>query len=472
MFSGLIGFFGTLFAPIGQAFHLLFFEPVFNILILIYHGVGNFALAIVLLTLVIRGALYPLTRHQLASTRKMQELAPRVKEIQAKYRGNPQEAMAAQQALYKEHGVSMYGGCLPMVIQMPFIYALFYSFEALLDNSKHALVHINEQIYPFLPPLNKLPLTHFLWTDLKSPDPLYILPILAGVLTFIQLRMAAPVKRPGAPVDPTTDMTRRMQWIMPFFTAFIGTRFASGLALYWTVSTGFSAAQQYVLTGWGSLFVGVPGMERFVPPPKELAPVTPTPTRGTPGSTPGGAAQAAAQQPPQGFMATIRDMYQQAREQMTQTQTQAQEQNGGPRVVEAGAGSGAMVNGGEAAKPAAPGQSRPRDKKPRPNKPSVTLVRPESSTASERDQAAQMTDDLPENRIKRDMLAPMNGIIGDEGDRLNGGASQPKGAVNGTGMKANGVGKPAAAPRPGGGSSSSGQRKSPQARRKGQKGSR
>ncbi len=276
LFSGLGSFFGTLFAPIGTVFHWVFFEPVFNILILIYHGVGNFALAIVLLTLLIRGALYPLTRRQLSSTRKMQELAPRVKEIQAKYRGNPQEAMAAQQALYKEHGVSMYGGCLPLIIQMPFIYSLFYSFEALLDSSKDALHHINAQIYPFLPPLAKLPQTHFLWTDLKSPDPLYILPVLAGILTFIQLRMAAPVTRPGAPVDPTMQTAKNMQWIMPFFTAFIGTRFASGLALYWTVSTGFSAVQQYVLTGWGSLFLGVPGMERFVPPPRDLTPVTPT----------------------------------------------------------------------------------------------------------------------------------------------------------------------------------------------------
>src|SRR6185437_2158101 len=149
---------------------------------------------------------------------------------------------------------------------------LFYAFESVLSTSSHALHDVNQQIYPFLPKLAALPNTHFLWTDLAKPDQLYILPIIAGILTFLQMRMAMPVRRPGAPKDPTASTTQSMQYIMPLFTVFIGTRFPAGLALYWTVSTGFSAAQQYLLSGWGSLFVGVPGMERFVPAPKDVAP--------------------------------------------------------------------------------------------------------------------------------------------------------------------------------------------------------
>src|SRR5487761_1397835 len=335
IFSGFGSFFGTLFSPIGTVFHYLFFLPVFNILILIYHGVGSFALAIVLLTLLIRGALFPLTRRQLASTRKMQELQPKLKQLQAQHRGDPQAAMAAQQALYKEHGVSMYGGCLPLVIQMPFLYSLFYAFEALLSSNGSALKTINSYIYPFLPPLAKLPDQHFFWTKLGSPDPLFILPILAGLLTFVQMRMAMPVRRPGAPADPTTQTTQSMQWIMPLFTLFLGTRFASGLALYWTVSTGFSAVQQYLLSGWGSLWVGVPGMERYVPAPKDLAPATTVVGSVNGPRNQAGVIRADTVQPQRsaGFLASMRDLIQQTREQAQSRALVAREQAEPPRVV-------------------------------------------------------------------------------------------------------------------------------------------
>ncbi len=475
IFSGLGSIFGTLFAPIGTVFHYVFFEPVFNILILIYHGVGSFAFAIILLTLLIRGALFPLTRRQLSSTRKMQELQPKLKALQAQHRGDPQAAMAAQQALYKEHGVSMYGGCLPLVIQMPFLYSLFYSFEALLNTSSHALKDINAQIYPFLPKLVALPVTHFLWTDLKGPDPLYILPVLAGLLTFVQMRMAMPVKRPGAPADPTAQTAQSMQWIMPIFTFFLGTRFPSGLALYWTVSTGFSAVQQYLLNGWGSLFLGVPGMERFVPPPKDLA-TTPAIARGGPGATGRGGATAEPTEParPGGFLASMREMIQQTRE---QAQTQAliaqerQEQGRRGRVVEAGEGSGAVEE--ESSEQAQQGVQQPtREKRPRPARSGAMLVRPSAPVESAADLETAAATERPEDRIKRDTAAPLDGIIADTGARLNGAATgkiaaASAGATNGSTSGAN-----KQAPRPGGAGQSGSQRRGPQTRRKGQKGGR
>jgi len=493
IFSGLGAFFGTLFSPIGAVFHYVFFEPVYNILILIYHGVGSFALAIVLLTLLIRGALFPLTRRQLASTRKMQQLQPLLKEIQARNRGNPQAAMAEQQALYKEHGVSMYGGCLPLVIQMPFLYSLFYSFEALLNTankSAHtALIDANNQIYPFLPRLAALPDTHFLWTNLAQPDPKYILPVLAALLTFVQMRMAMPVRRPGAPADPTTQTTQSMQWIMPLFTLFLGTRFASGLALYWTVSTGFSAVQQYLLSGWGSLWVGVPGMERFVPAPKDLVPAT-----GVVGSVNGARSQAGvvradAAQPPRsmGFLASMRELIQQTREQASSQALVAREQAERSRVVEAGDGSGANgANGAGGAKAGlSNGRDASRDRRPRPPKSGAMLVRPpspqgasdEAFSGAPIESAAQLeassSADLPEQRIMRDSAATMDGIITDASVRLNGanGASTPKMAASNGGTLSGTPGASGAQPRQGNGqrpSSGSGgsgaQRKNQQSR--------
>ncbi len=494
--SGLGAIFGTLFSPIGTVFHYVFFEPVYNILILIYHGVGSFALAIVLLTLLIRGALFPLTRRQLSSTRKMQQLQPLLKEIQARNRGNPQAAMAEQQALYKEHGVSMYGGCLPLVIQMPFLYSLFYSFEALLNTankSAHtALVDANNQIYPFLPRLAALPDTHFLWTNLAQPDPKYILPVLAALLTFVQMRMAMPVRRPGAPVDTTTQTTQSMQWIMPLFTLFLGTRFASGLALYWTVSTGFSAVQQYLLSGWGSLWVGVPGMERFVPAPKDIATATVTGGSANSARSQAGVVRASAVQPPRatGFLASMRDLIQQTREQASSQALVAREQAERSRVVEADEGSGAL--GGNGAKSAqSAGRDANRDRRPRPPKSGAMLVRPPSDhdAAGQRadevsggapiESAAQLeasaTSDLPEKRLARDSAAGMDGIIADTGVRLNGAngagdtnaSSAPKmaaaGASNGSSTGASG-GQPrqGTGQRPTGGSGA--QRKNQQSR--------
>jgi len=483
--TGLGSFFGTLFGPIGTIFHYVFFEPVFNILILIYHGVGSFALAIILLTLLIRGALFPLTRRQLASTRKMQELQPKLKQIQAQHRGDAQAAMAAQQALYKEHGVSMYGGCLPLLIQMPFLYSLFYAFEALLSTKSDALKTINGYIYPFLPQLSHLPDQHFFWTNLGSPDPLFILPVIAAILTFIQMRMAMPVRRPGAPSDPTTQTTQMMQWMMPLFTLFLGTRFPSGLALYWTVSTGFSAVQQYLLSGWGSLFVGVPGMERFVPAPKEIATIAPTAVRG---SLAAGRAAATAEptQPerPQGFLASIREMMQQAREQAeAQARVTQDQQAGRARVVEAGEGSGVVEEEPGESKPAAPAQPGPRDKRPRAAKGGPVLVRPPAAIESASDLESSTARDLPEERIARDMAASENGIIAETGASLNGDEAKPKGAEQGA-PRTNGAAKPNVAalavggaggapkPRPGGANQPGSQKKGQQPKRKGHKGSR
>jgi YidC/Oxa1 family membrane protein insertase len=292
------GFFGALLAPIGTLFHILFYLPIFNILILLYRAVNavvpawpTFAIAIILLTVMIRLALFPLTRKQLQSTRSMQALQPQIAELKKQYPNDPQGLMRAQQALYREHGVSMYGGCLPMLMQMPFLYGIYFSLYTALIATKvnnvvetagHHLGRINHDIYPFMPHLTTLPYHHFLWTDLGAADPYKILPLLAGILTFVQLRMAQPVKAPtpvGQKPDPNTQAMGSMQYVMPFITFIMALNFPSGLAFYWTITTAFMAVQQYFLSGWGSLFVGIPGMEHLVPEPQRPAVL---PARATP----------------------------------------------------------------------------------------------------------------------------------------------------------------------------------------------
>jgi hypothetical protein len=159
-----------------------------------------------------------------------------------------------------------------------------------------------------------------------TPDPLHILPVLAAALTFIQLRMAMPVRKPRQPgenPDATMQATATTQYIMPFVTLFIGWTFPAGLALYWCISTGFSAVQQYFINGnWGSLFVGVPRMEHLVPPPKELAP-TVTRTPAIAGAASARALTAAPEAAPQ--EAGLRGWWQRMRENASAAQTQALE---------------------------------------------------------------------------------------------------------------------------------------------------
>jgi YidC/Oxa1 family membrane protein insertase len=449
LFSGVGDLLGMLFSPIHTVFQYVFLLPVFNIWMLIYQGVHSFGLSIILLTLLIRGSLYPLTRKQLASSRKMQELAPKLKELQKKHRGDTQGMVAAQQALYKEHGVSMYGGCLPLLIQMPFLYALYYSFEQVLMTKGDPLKAANEWIYPFLPHLTTAPETTFLGFSLIAPS--FVLALLAGVLTFVQMRMALPIQPAGAatPKDATSQATRSMQYIMPFFTFFIGTRFPAGLALYWAVSTGFSAAQQYFISGWGSLWVGVPGMERFVPKP----PAAPAPTLPDTGARRASGAAAPEPEPTKGgFFSSLRESIRQIQEQAAaqgaadRTAAEARRAES-ERVVE-----GSLVTEEPERRTELEAQTERarqqknvaggRDRRSRGAKSGVTLVRPpasrgadaaapETRVAQENSGAQPSDGELPEKRIAREAAMASSSTNG--GQTSGGSGSTRSGAKGGSG---------------------------------------
>ena len=401
-----------IFAPIGTVFHYVFYEPVYNILMVLYQGIahvfpaGAFAISIVVLTLLLRACMIPLTRKQLKSSRSMQELQPKLKELQARYKNDPQGLMQAQQALYKEHGVNPVSGCLPLLIQMPFIYALYDSFFTALKPNPHEtaaahLARINMDLYPFVPHLQHLPMTHFFWTDLASPDPLHILPVLAAVFTFIQLRMAMPVRKPspaGAQKDSMTQATSTMQYIMPFFTLFIAWTFPAGLSLYWVTSTIFSAAQQYFISGWGSLWVGVPGMEHLVPAPKEITAPTP------PKAVSSGAARTSTTTPAAAESGSggLKGMFKQIREQLAAAQSSAlvaQQEKEKAKQAQGGAASdsSAVTESGSQAGGATPATttSSQRERPRRNPKGGAMLIKP-----------SQSNPELPEDAIQREGTAP------------------------------------------------------------------
>ncbi len=190
------------------------------ILRLFYGWTHNYGISIILLTAVIRIALYPVIHKQNLSTRAMQELQPEIKKLQEKHKSDPQKLNQEIMSLYKEKGVSPLGGCLPLLIQLPFLFVLY----RVLVNYDYGQAG-------------------FLWLpSLSAADPYYILPLLMGFTTFLQQRMTVPVA--GA---EGSQQNMIMMIVMPIFLVFISWSLPSGVLLYWFVSNLFYIFQQYMV---------------------------------------------------------------------------------------------------------------------------------------------------------------------------------------------------------------------------------
>jgi YidC/Oxa1 family membrane protein insertase len=200
-------------------------RPLFLWLKWTFKYVHNWGWAIVLQTIIINLALLPLRLSQMKSMLKMQRVAPQIKAIQEKYKKyslrDPKKAEMNEEvsALYKKEGVNPAGGCLPLLIQMPFLFA-YYRMLGVATELRHA---------------------PWLWIpDLAAPDPLYILPIAIVVTMFLMQRMT-----PQAGMDPAQQ--KMMNFMMPAFLGYISFNLASGLCLYWAVGQFIGIVQQTVL---------------------------------------------------------------------------------------------------------------------------------------------------------------------------------------------------------------------------------
>lgn len=182
---------------------------------------NSYGLAIILLTIGIRLALWPLTYSQAVSMRKMQKLQPQIEKLNQKYKNNREKLNEETMKLWKENGVNPAAGCLPVFVQLPFLYAIF----VLLRN------------YEFETNAS------FLWIpSLAQPDPLYILPVLAGLATFWQSKITMV---PGNSANQATQ--QMLLYFMPVFIAWITIQFPAGLGLYWFITSLFSVGQQYFI---------------------------------------------------------------------------------------------------------------------------------------------------------------------------------------------------------------------------------
>lgn len=201
-----------------QAVLTFFYDATVNL------GIPSYALAIFLFTLIVKLILYPLTYKQVVSTRKMQEIQPEVKAIQEKYKNNPEKANQAVMELYQARGVSMLGGCLPLLVQMPIIIALYQALRSFQYSDIGA---------------------SFFWVPhLRESDPYYIIPILVAVSTFLQTKLTTPRTSNDATANSTNTA---MLYFMPLMIGFISRTLPTGLGLYWIFQSLFSVLQQLII---------------------------------------------------------------------------------------------------------------------------------------------------------------------------------------------------------------------------------
>jgi YidC/Oxa1 family membrane protein insertase len=232
--------------------NIIILQPVLNSLIALTNVLGgSFGLAIIVLTVVVRLALFPLTVRQTQSTKAMQTLQPKIQELQKRYAKNQQKLQQEMMKLYKEAGINPLGCLWPMLIQLPIWIALYQSIMQALAATPESLLSLSQHLYSWSAIGHVIPLgDQFLWLHLSRPDPNLILAILVGGSMWVQQKMVTP---------PATDprqrsMTNMTTTMMPLMFGLFTLSFPSGLALYWVVSNVIGIVIQYFVSGgWGYL---------------------------------------------------------------------------------------------------------------------------------------------------------------------------------------------------------------------------
>ncbi len=191
-----------------------------KVLMAIYGMTGNFGLSIIILTILIKIVLLPLTLKQDKSMKEMKNLQPKIDALREKYGNDKQLLNQKTMELYKEHNVNPAGGCLPLLVQLPILWALFGVLR------KEGVV----------------PDETFLWLSLGTPDPYFVFPVLNGAVAFIQQKLMGTNNNP---------QMKNMMYMFPIMMIFISYKMPGGLQLYWLTSSLAGVIQQYFVMNRG-----------------------------------------------------------------------------------------------------------------------------------------------------------------------------------------------------------------------------
>lgn len=230
---------------ISNIFHLIFYKPIFNVFVYLYNVIpGHDAgIVILVLTLFIRLVLYPLTASSIKSQKSLQDMQPKLEEIKKLYPNDKQKQAQATMEMYKVHKVNPLASCLPVLLQLPILIALFWVFRDAL-----ASTNIAQNLYPFI--LNPGKINSITLGLFNLANPSIPLAILAGLAQFFQAKtMSRKSPPPNAGAGSKDEnmaamMNKQMLYVMPLLTVVIGFKFPAGLTLYWFFSTLLMVAQQ------------------------------------------------------------------------------------------------------------------------------------------------------------------------------------------------------------------------------------
>lgn len=203
--------------PIVDFFHVVLAYIYINI-------ISNYGMAIIILTLIIKIVTYPLNNKQMQSAKKMQELQPELKKIQQKYKNDKEKQNKVTMEFMQKNKINPMAGCLPLLVQLPILFAIF---RLLRDPAK--LYNAIPNFSPYLFPSSEL-------LNLIQPDPFYVLPVLAGITTFLQQKMMM--------TDPNQ---KTMLYLMPAMLLYFSINFPAGLVLYWVINNILSIGQQLLI---------------------------------------------------------------------------------------------------------------------------------------------------------------------------------------------------------------------------------
>lgn len=228
-----------------QIYHTIIYQPLFNLLVWLYtiipgHDIG---IAIILLTIVVKIVLYPLSFQSIRSQKALQVLQPKLDVLKNTHRDSKEALARATMELYKQEKVNPLSSCLPLLIQLPVFIALYQVLQKGLGTTDFSM------LYPFIANPGMLHPISFGMLDLSKPAA--VLAVLAGAAQFWQTKML--VHKPQPKIEGSKDesvtaiMNKQMLYVMPAMTIFIGLKFPAGLSLYWLVTTVLTALQQVVM---------------------------------------------------------------------------------------------------------------------------------------------------------------------------------------------------------------------------------
>lgn len=232
-------------------FTLFIYQPLYNALVFFYNIIPghDFGIAVILTTLVLKSLLVPFSRKQIESQKKMQELQPKIKELQQKYKNDKEKQTKAIMEFYKENKTNPFSGCLPLIIQLFFLIAIY---RVIINISQAGFMVKPSDLYAFVADPGAINHLFLRFVDLTKPN--YVLASFSALAQYYQTKMlfqksVTPKSGEGASTEPdfTAIMNKQMLYLGPGLTFFIGATFPAALALYWLVSTLFMIFQQRVI---------------------------------------------------------------------------------------------------------------------------------------------------------------------------------------------------------------------------------